>query len=93
MLENMYQGDHIALLGILPSSTQINWDHIIFKSLFLKGVYGRELFETWYKMTQILRSGLDISSVITHKFPASEFREAFEIMQSGYCGKVLLEWD
>ena len=92
MLENMYHGGKIALLGLLPKSTQINWDAIIFKGLHVKGIYGREMYETWYKMTQMLRSGLDISPVLTHKLPIDDFQEGFDIMESGNCGKVVLEW-
>ena len=92
MLENMYHGGKIALLGLLPKSTQINWDDIIFKGLYMKGIYGREMYETWYKMTQMLRSGLDISPVLTHKQPIDDFQEGFDIMESGNCGKVVLEW-
>ncbi len=91
MLENMYHGGRIALLGILPPSTQIDWNQIIFKGLFLKGIYGREMFETWYKMQAMLQSGLDISPVLTHKFPFEEFQKGFDIMESGQCGKVVLE--
>ena len=92
MLENMYHGGKIALLGLLPKSTQINWDEIIFKGLHVKGIYGREMYETWYKMTQMLRSGLNISPVLTHKLPIDDFQEGFDIMESGNCGKVVLEW-
>ena len=92
MLENMYHGGKIALLGLLPKSTQINWDDIIFKGLHVRGIYGREMYETWYKMTQMLRSGLDISPVLTHKLPIDDFQEGFDIMESGNCGKVVLEW-
>ena len=92
MLENMYHGGKIALLGLLPKSTQINWDDIIFKGLHVKGIYGREMYETWYKLTQMLRSGLDISPVLTHKLPIDDFQEGFDIMESGNCGKVVLEW-
>ena len=92
MLENMYHGGKIALLGLLPKSTQINWDEIIFKGLHVKGIYGREMYETWYKMNQMLRSGLDISPVLTHKLPIDDFQEGFDIMESGNCGKVVLEW-
>ena len=93
MLQNMYHGGRIALLGILPKSTQINWDDIIFKGLHIKGIYGREMFETWYKMEQMLRSGLDISKVITHRIPIDNFQEGFDIMESGQCGKVILDWE
>ncbi len=93
MLDSMYDGGHIALLGFLPSNTEINWDQVIFKGLHLKGIYGREMFETWYKMTQLLRSGLDITPVITHRFPVERYAEAFEVVRSGQCGKVILEWE
>ena len=93
MIRNMYHGGRIALLGFLPQSTQLNWDEIIFKGLLLKGIYGRELFETWYKMTEMIQSGLDISPVITHRFHIEDFQGAFEIMRSGNCGKVLIDWE
>jgi threonine 3-dehydrogenase len=92
MIRHMYHGGHIGLLGFLPPSTEINWDEVIFKGLHLKGIYGREMFETWYKMSQLLRSGLDISSVITHTFTVSQFQDAFEVVHSGQCGKVILDW-
>jgi threonine 3-dehydrogenase len=93
MIERMYHGGRIALLGFLPPAMRIDWDQVLFKDLHLKGIYGREMFETWYKMTQMLRSGLDISSVITHSFPAEDYLQAFEVLDSGQCGKVILEWD
>lgn len=93
MLAHMYHGGHVALLGFLPPSTTLNWDQVIFKGLHLKGIYGREMFETWYKMTQLLRSGLDISTVITHHYPAREFEAAFETLRGGQCGKVILDWE
>ena len=93
MLEHMYHGGRIALLGLLPKSTQINWDDIIFKGLHVKGIYGREMYETWYKMTQMLRGGLDISDVLTHKIPIDDFQKGFEIMESGNCGKIVMEWN
>ena len=92
MLSHMYHGGNVALLGLLPESTQINWDEIIFKGLNIKGIYGREMYETWYKMTQMLRSGLDISNVLTHRLPVDDFQQAFEIMQKGQCGKIVLDW-
>ena len=92
MLEHMYHGGKIALLGLLPKSTSINWDNIIFKGLKIKGIYGREMYETWYKMTQMLKSGLDISKVLTHRISVENFEEAFDIIKSGDCGKVVLEW-
>ena len=92
LLENMYNGGKVALLGLLPKSTVINWDDVIFKGLHIKGIYGREMYETWYKMTQMARSGLDISNVLTHKFPIKDYKKAFEVMQTGQCGKIILEW-
>ncbi len=92
MLSAMYHGGRIALLGLLPNDTSINWDDIIFKGLHVKGIYGREMFETWYKMTQMLRSGLDISGVVTHRIPIDDYQTGFDIMESGQCGKVILEW-
>ena len=93
MLENMYHGGRIALLGILPGDTQIDWDQIIFKGLVIKGIYGREIFETWYKMQTMLQSGLDISPVLTHRFPFDDFQKGFDVMLSGNSGKVVLEFD
>ncbi len=93
MLKHMYNGGHIALLGFLPPNTQIDWDQIILRGLYLKGVYGREVFETWYKMTQLIKSGMDISAIITHRFSFEEYKKAFEVVRSGLCGKVILEWD
>ena len=93
MLENMYNGGRIALLGLLPSMSKIDWNQVIFKGLFLKGIYGREIFETWYKMEVMLQSGLDISPVLTHRFKYEDFEKGFAVMNSGNCGKVILEWD
>lgn len=93
MLGHMYPGGRIALLGILPSSTQIDWDHVIFKGLDLQGIYGRRMFETWYKMTQMLLGGLPLHKVLTHRVPIDEFQRAFDIMEAGECGKVICEWD
>jgi len=92
MLEHMYHGGKIALLGLLPNSTIINWDNIIFKGLQLKGIYGREMYETWYKMSEMINSGLDISNVMTHKLSIDRYQEAFDIMETGRCGKIVLEW-
>ena len=92
MINNMYNGGNIALLGLLPNSTKINWDDVIFKGLNIKGIYGREMYDTWYKMTQMIRSGLSISSVLTHRYKIDDFDKAFEILKSGNCGKVILEW-
>ena len=92
MLEHMYHGGKIALLGLLPNSTAISWDNIIFKGLKLKGIYGREMYETWYKMSEMINSGLDISNVMTHKLSIDRYQEAFDIMEAGNCGKIVLEW-
>jgi threonine 3-dehydrogenase len=92
MLENMYHGGRIALLGILPKMTSIDWDQVIFKGLTIKGIYGREMFETWYKMETMLQSGLDISGVLTHRFPFDDYQKAFNVMLTGQCGKVILEF-
>ncbi len=92
MLEHMYNSGKISLLGILPSNTKVNWNTIIFKGLMLKGIYGREMFETWYQMEQMLMSGLDISPIITHRLPINDFQKGFDIMEEGNCGKVILNW-
>ncbi len=93
MIETMYNGSKISLLGILPSSTRVEWDKIIFKALTLKGIYGREMFETWYKMEQMILSGLDITPIITHRFHVDDFLEGFKVMEEGNCGKVILDWE
>ena len=92
MVKAMNHGGHIALLGIPPQETPIDWNQVIFKGLVIKGIYGREMFETWYKMIAMLQSGLDISPVITHRFPVADYHEAFQIMASGQSGKVILDW-
>ena len=92
MLTNMYHGGSIALLGILPNNTKIDWDDVIFKGLKIKGIYGREMYETWHKMVQILRGGLDVEKILTHTFSISDYQEAFDILDIGQCGKVVLEW-
>ncbi len=92
MLRTMHHGGSIAMLGIMPEGTGIDWDQVIFKGLMLKGVYGREMFETWYKMASMLQSGLDIRPVITHRLPIADYRTGFEIMGSGQSGKVILDW-
>jgi len=92
MLANMCHGGKIAILGIPPEDIAIDWNTVIFNMLTIKGIYGREMYETWYMMTVMLQSGLDISPVITHRFPFTEYREAFEVMLSGRAGKVILEW-
>jgi threonine 3-dehydrogenase len=92
MLDVMCYGGRIAMLGIPPEEVAIDWNKVIFKGLFLKGVYGREMFETWYKMIAMLQSGLDISSIITHHFRIEDFQKAFDVMNSGQSGKVVLSW-
>lgn len=93
MIDNMCHGGKIAMLGIPKTNTAIDWNKVIFNSLTLKGIYGREMYETWYKMTSMIQSGLDISPIITHKFHYSEFQKGFEVMNSGKSGKVVLEWE
>jgi len=92
MLDTMNHGGKVALLGIMPQDTGINWNHVIFKGLEIKGIYGRKMFETWYKMIALLESGLDLSPILTHEFPADSFQEGFDIMRSGKSGKVILNW-
>jgi threonine 3-dehydrogenase len=92
MLSVMNHGGRVAVLGIPPDDVTVDLNAVIFKGLTLKGIYGRLIFETWYKMAAMLKGGLDISSIITHRFPAEMFEEAFAITASGYSGKVLLEW-
>jgi threonine 3-dehydrogenase len=92
MLASMVHGGNVALLGIPPGEIAIDWNQVIFKGLVIKGIYGREMFETWYKMSSMLQSGLDIAPVITHHLPASEFREAFETLNGGQSGKIILDW-
>ena len=93
MLRTMHHGGKVALLGIPPAETAIDWNQVIFKGLELKGIYGREMFETWYKMSSMLQSGLNIEPVITHHFPIDEYLPAFELMESGQTGKVILNWN
>ena len=92
MVDSMAHGGKIALLGIQKPGTSVDWDKVVFNGLFMKGIYGREMYETWYKMTAMLQSGLDISPVITHRFHYTEFQKGFEIMASGESGKVVLSW-
>jgi threonine 3-dehydrogenase len=93
MLRTMHHGGKVAILGIPPDEMSIDWTEVIFKGLVLKGVYGREMFETWYKMSSMLQSGLNIEPIITHHFAADEFQSAFELMESGQSGKIILHWD
>jgi threonine 3-dehydrogenase len=92
MLENMCHGGKIAMLGIPPLEMAIDWHHVIFNMLTIKGIYGREMFETWYKMTVMLESGLDIAPVITHRFSWRDYEKGFEVMRLGEAGKVILDW-
>ena len=92
MLRTMHHGGKIALLGIPPEEMAIDWNTVIFKGLLLKGIYGREMFETWYKMSSMLQSGLDISPIITHHFDVVDYDQAFQLMESGQSGKVILNW-
>jgi threonine 3-dehydrogenase len=92
MLSNMCHGGKIALLGLFPEKAAVNWDLVVLNGLTLKGIYGREMFETWYKMTAMLQTGLDIQPVITHRFQYTEFEEAFSVMRGGASGKVILDW-
>jgi threonine 3-dehydrogenase len=93
MLANMSHGAKIALLGIPKHESVVDLNPIIFKLLTIKGIYGREMYETWYKMTMMLQCGLDISPVITHRFSCEEFTQGFEAMSSGECAKVILRWN
>ncbi len=92
MVENMVMGGRIAMLGIPPGKSPVDWSRIVFKAITIKGVYGREIFETWYKMIAMLENGLDIRRVITHRYKVDDFRDGFEIMRSGKSGKVVLDW-
>lgn len=92
ILAHTSNGAKVSLLGIFPEKVAIDWDKVIFKGLVLKGIYGREMFETWYKMSSMVRAGLDVSPVITHRFHYTEFGQAFETMMSGKSGKVVLDW-
>lgn len=93
MINNMTHGGRIALLGIMPDEAAIDWNKVVFNMLTLRGIYGREMFETWYKMTALIQSGLDITPVISHRFSANDFAEGFELMASGRSGKIVLNWE
>lgn len=92
MFTTMNHGGRVAILGVPSSETQVDWNAIIFKGLILKGIYGREMFETWYKMASLLQGGLDVSPILTHEFPIDDYLEAFELMKTGRSGKVVLDW-
>ena len=93
MIANMFHGGSIALLGIMPETAAVDWNAVVFNMLTIKGIYGREMYETWYKMTAMIQSGLDISPVITHRFHYTEFQTAFDLMRSGKSGKIVLNWE
>ncbi len=93
MLEAMNHGGKIAMLGIPPSEAAVDWNQVIFKGLIIKGIYGREMYETWYKMVAMIQSGLDLTPIITHRFNVSDFQQGFETMGSGNSGKVILSWE
>lgn len=92
MLDTMNHGGKIAMLGIMPSGAGIDWEKVIFKGLEIKGIYGRRMFETWYKMASLLQAGLVLDPILTHRFPATDFQAGFDMMRSGQSGKVILEW-
>ncbi len=92
MIDAMNNGGKIALLGIAPVEFAVDWNKVIFKMLTIKGIYGREIFETWYKMIGLVQGGLDLAPLITHRMAAEDFREGFELMRAGACGKVVLDW-
>ncbi len=92
MVDNLYHGGKVALLGIPDEQANVNWEKVVFNGLTIKGIYGREMFETWYKMSTMLESGLSIAPIITHRFPVDHYKEAFEVMRSGRSGKVILDW-
>lgn len=93
MIANMCHGGRIALLGIQPADSKIDWNQIVFSGLVLKGIYGREMYETWYKATVMIQSGMNIGPVMTHRFNYQDFEKGFEVMNSGKCGKVILDWE
>jgi len=93
ILGHINHGGRIALLGIPPAHMEIDWNQVIFKGLSIKGIYGREMFETWYKMAALVQSGLDLTPMITHRFGVDEFQQGFDVMRSGRSGKVILDWE
>jgi threonine 3-dehydrogenase len=93
MIENMAHGGKISMLGIPSENAAIDWTKVVFNMLTIKGIYGREIFETWYKMTTLIQSGLDLSPIITHRMPYQDFERGFETMLQGHSGKVVLRWD
>ena len=93
MIDNMIMGGRIALLGTHSAKAEVDWNKIVFKMLHLKGIYGREMFETWYKMTALVQGGMDITPVITHRMSVDNFQEGFELMGAGKSGKIVLNWE
>ena len=93
MLRTMHHGGKVALLGIPPQEMAIDWNQVIFKGLEIKGIYGREMFETWYKMSSMLQSGLNVEPIITHRFPLDVYEQAFQLMESGQSWKIILNWE
>jgi threonine 3-dehydrogenase len=93
MLENMINGGRIAMLAIMPTGSGIDWDMVVFKGLTIKGIYGREIFETWYKGSMMVQSGLPLEKMITHRFGYEDFQDGFDVMRSGNSGKVILNWE
>jgi threonine 3-dehydrogenase len=93
MIDNMCHGGRIALLGIMPGAAAVDWNKVVFNMITIKGIYGREMYETWYKMTALIQSGLDISPVITHRFHYTDFQQGFDLMRLGKSGKIVLNWD
>jgi threonine 3-dehydrogenase len=93
MLNNMNHGGKIAMLGIPPSDMAVDWNKVIFKGLVIKGIYGREMFETWYKMASLIQSGLNLDPIITHQYSVDDFQAGFDMMISGQSGKVILNWE
>lgn len=92
MLTTMNHGGKVAMLGIPPAGMSIDWNNVVFKGLFIKGIYGREMFETWYKMAALVQSGLNVAPIITHHYPIDDFQKGFDAMRSGQSGKVVLDW-
>lgn len=93
MIDNMAHGGRIALLGIMPGAAAVDWNKVVFNMLTIRGIYGREMYETWYKMTSLIQRGLDISPVITHRFHYTDFQQGFDLMRSGRSGKIILNWE
>lgn len=92
MIDKLYNGGRVALLGIQSDKTVVDWNKVVFKCLHIKGIYGREMFETWYKMMSMLQSGLKLDKILTHKFDFKDYEKGFQVMNSGQCGKVVLDW-